>query len=300
MMQNLCVRAGFAVAAVAVGTANASIVNQYNQIVVGSLQTGQDTEGRAFVGGNLTGSAMQFGTHLLPDSSYLNVDVLQVGGNIGVNNLHMEAGNLRRSGSRSGTLDFNGGGQEFVDPAVASWVSAYSTELQAVSSHLAGLATNSTITGPTNQPAALKFFATPGVNGVAVFTISAADLSSNLVQQIELHGSASSYVINVTGTGMNFNAGNFVSSFQSQAVRATTIWNFVSAENITLDRNWNGAILAPFAHLTNTTAIDGSVFVESMTQNGEVHLPGYTGYIPTPGAVSLATLGLVTAARRRR
>jgi choice-of-anchor A domain-containing protein len=82
--------------------------------------------------------------------------------------------------------------------------------------------------------------------------------------------------------------------------RATTIWNFSQATSLTIDRNFNGAILAPSAHLTNSTAIDGSVFVASMTQNGEVHLPGYTGVVPAPGTAVLAGLGgLIMAARRR-
>lgn len=300
MNLNTSVRVGIAVAAVVAGAASASIVTEYNQVVIGNLQTGQDTEGRAFVGGNLTGSAMQFGTHLTPDSSYLNVDVLQVGGNIAVSNLHMEAGNLRRSGSRSGTLDFNGGGQEFVDPAVSGMVSGYQSQLTTLSAFYSSLASNSTVQAPSGQPGPLKFIATPNVDGVAVFNIAASTLSSNLVQQIELVGSASSIIINVTGGSLNFNAGNFVGAWSSQSVRATTMWNFSAATSISLDRNWNGAILAPNAHLTNTTAIDGSVFVKSMTQNGEVHLPGYVGYVPGPGAVSLATLGLLTAARRRR
>ncbi|MCC6427962.1 MAG: choice-of-anchor A family protein [Phycisphaerales bacterium] len=276
-------------------------MNEYNQIVLGNLQTGEDTEGRAFVGGNLSGSAAQFGTHLTPDSAWLGADVPQVGGNTTLGNLHMEAGNYRRTGSRTGTVDFNGGGHEIVDPAVAGMVSGYQNQLTSLSSYLGGLASDSTIQGPTNQPAPLKFIATPDGDGIAVFNLTASQLTSNLVQQLELTtNGATSIVVNVTDASVNFNSGDFVGSRQNAAVRASTIWNFIGATGITLDRQWNGAILAPGAHLTNSTAIEGSVFVGSMTQNGEVHLPNYDGHVPTPGSIVLAGAAVVVAARRRR
>lgn len=286
--------------ALAAGASSASVISSYNQIVLGNLQTGQDTEGRLFVGGNLSGSAAQVGTHLAP-SSFVGVDVLQVGGNTTVNNLQVEAGNFRRSGGRTGSLNMNGGGTEIVDASVAASVGSFSADLFATSASLAGMAADSSVQIPSGQPGPMRFIATPGLDGVAVFSISAAALTSSLVQQYELvTGGATSIVINVTGTSATFNTGNFVGNWQNAAVRATTIWNFSQATSLTIDRNFNGAILAPSAHLTNTTAIDGSVFVGSMTQNGEVHLPGYTGVVPAPGTALLAALGGLMMASRRR
>ncbi len=286
--------------ALAAGASSASVITSYNQIVLGNLQTGQDTEGRLFVGGNLSGSSAQVGTQLAP-LSFVGVDVLRVGGNTTINNLQVEAGNFRRSGGRTGSLNMNGGGTEIVDPSVAASVSSFSADLFATSASLAGMATDSSVQVPSGQPGPMRFIATPGLDGVAVFSISASTLTSSLVQQYELvTGGATSIVINVTGSSASFNAGNFVGNWQNAAVRATTIWNFSQATSLTIDRNFNGAILAPSAHLTNSTAIDGSVFVGSMTQNGEVHLPGYTGVVPAPGTAVLAGLGgLIMAARRR-
>lgn len=286
--------------ALAAGASSASVISSYNQIVLGNLQTGQDTEGRLFVGGNLSGSSAQVGTQLAP-LSFVGVDVLRVGGNTTINNLQVEAGNFRRSGGRTGSLNMNGGGTEIVDPSVAASVSSFSADLFATSSSLAGMATDSSVQVPSGQPGPMRFIATPGLDGVAVFSISASVLTSSLVQQYELvTGGATSIVINVTGSNASFNTGNFVGNWQNAAVRATTIWNFSQATSLTIDRNFNGAILAPSAHLTNSTAIDGSVFVGSMTQNGEVHLPGYTGVVPSPGTAVLAGLGgLIMAARRR-
>lgn len=281
--------------------ANAGIITQFNQVVLGNLNTNQDTEGNVFIGGTLSGSAANFGTHL-DRNTWRTLDVLTVGGNTTLGNINLNAGNYRRQGTRSGNFNNNGGGQEIVDATVTSHINDYRDELVNTSSFLAGLASNSTIQSPSGQPGPLRFIANPvGPDNVAIFTISASQLASSLVQQIELvRNGASSIIINVTGTSLNFAGGNFVGDWTNSAVRATTLWNFNTATSINLDRNWNGAILAPNASLTNSTAIDGSVFVNSMTQRGEVHLPGYTGYIPTPGTTALMGLGGLFAARRRR
>lgn len=292
---------GLAASAALVASAHASVITQYNQIVLGNLSTAHDTEGNAYIGGVLSGGAANFGTHLAP-AAWTNRDVLTVAGNTTLGNINLSAGDFHRTGSRSGNLNLNGGGTEKVDGVPASMLATISSDLQAQSSFYAGLSANSTVQSPSGQPGPMRFIASPsGSSNVAIFTVSASALASGLVQQIELvPNGASSIVINVTGSSLNFAGGNFVGDWLTPAVRATTIWNFQSATSINLDRNWNGSILAPNASLTNSTAIDGSVFVRSMTQNGEVHMPTYTGYVPS--STTLAAMGLagLTAVRRRR
>lgn len=288
-------------AAGSVASVDAAIITQFNQVVLGNLNTNQDTEGNAFIGGALAGSAANFGVRL-DRNAWLGRDVLTVGGSTTLGNLNLNAGNFRRQGVRTGNFNNNGGGQEIVDNTISGRVASYSSELTSTSAFLAGLSSNSTIQAPSGQPGALRFIASPsGPNNVAVFTITASQLASSLVQQIELvRNGASSIVINVTGSSLNFSGGNFVGDWTNSAVRSTTLWNFNAATSINLDRNWNGAILAPNASLTNSTAIEGSVFVASMIQRGEVHLPGYTGYVPTPGTAVLVAIGGLLTGRRRR
>lgn len=285
----------------AAGSVHASVIGQWNLVVVQNLDINQEVEGRTFVGGNLSTPASNYGTMLTPASSWLGIDVLAVAGNINGGNLQMQAGNLRRGGSRSGSVNFNGGGTEIIDAALASQVPGIASDLASTSAFLRTLPSDSSLTLPAGQPGPARFNATPGGDGIAVFDISGDALfESSLVQQIELLGAASSIIINVGGTDINWANGNMVGAWLNASVRATALWNFYEATSIVLDRNFNGAVLAPNAHLRNTTAIDGSVFVKSMTANGEVHLPNYTGFVPAPGAAGVLALAGVIAARRRR
>lgn len=302
------VRAGALAFALSAG-ASAGLINDYNLIVTGNLDSQSNVEGRTWVGGNLTTTASDYGKNLTPSSNYTGIDVLRVGGNIFGGNVNMQAGTLRRAGTRSGNVNLNGvGSAEVVDGSVATQSASLSSQLLAYSSTYQAMSANSVVQMPTSQPGPAKFIATPSTpGGVAVFFISnpSALFSSSLVQQIELVvNSASAIVVNVAGTTINVNGGNFVGAWTQAFARANTIWNFYEATTLNVDRSINGAILAPNAHLINTTNIEGSVFVKSMKQRGEVHLPGFTGPdgvpVPLPSAAGLSIAGLAFMASRRR
>lgn len=287
--------------------AQASVFSTYNLVVTGNLQNNnQDIEGTALVGGNLSGGVVTVGLRLTPASSYVGQSVLTVGGNITASGVHLQAGNLLRQGTRSGTLDFNGGGsgvQSDIVTNVSSIVSNAASEISSTSSYLRTLSANSSATFPSGQPGPVTFTATPsGPGNIAIFNVSAANVFNNsLIQQFDLStGGASSIIINVSGTTVNVNNGNFSGNWATPFARANVLWNFYEATTINIDRNFDGAILAPLAHLTNSTAIDGSVFVSSFTQNGEVHLPFYGGFVPAPGAMAMLGLGGLVMTRRRR
>ena len=118
-------------------------------------------------------------------------------------------------------------------------------------------------------------------NGLAIFSISASDLFSNYVQQFELNsGSASTVIINVSGTNISWSTGNMIGEFVTDGGEQKVIWNFYEAQNIILNNNIHGAILAPYADtVANNVPIDGSVVVNSLTTTGEVHLPTFNGNI---------------------
>jgi choice-of-anchor A domain-containing protein len=287
---------------VASAAAHAGVVNDWNLVVLGNWHNqSQDVEGNAFCGGNLIGGSPTIGLRL-NRNVWAGREVLAVAGSTSVSNINMQAGDFVRGGSLSGNVNHNGGGTTRVDPTLGARASAYGAELLALSGSLRSLTANSIAQFPSGQPGAVRYNASaPG--GVAVFSVQASQVFNNpLIQQIELNaGSATEIVINVAGSSVNFTNGNMVGNWTSTFARSKVIWNFYEATNIFLDRNFNGAILAPLAHLENTTAIDGSVFVASFNQRGEVHVPFYGGTIPSPGTfASLGLVGVLAMGRRRR
>jgi choice-of-anchor A domain-containing protein len=292
------------VAAAVVPVAGAHVINDWNLIVLNNLQNNsQDIEGRTWVGGNFTSSGSPtVAKNLTPASNFAGITTLAVVGNVSVGNINQQSGNLRYGGTFSGNFNANGGGNRAQDGSLAAQAPSFASGLSSISSFYQTLTTNSTVTLPSGgQPGAVTYNASP-VNGLAVFSVSAANVfNSNLIQQMNLNvNGATAIVINVSGTTVNFTNGNMTGAWTSSFARANVIWNFFEANTITLDRNFNGALLAPNAHLTNSTAIDGSVFVRSFNQSGEVHLPNFRGFIPAPGAMALLAGAGVLASRRRR
>lgn len=286
-------------------SASAGILNDYNLIVLNDLNSNSEVEGRAFVGGNIVGGdASNYGVMLSPESAYSTIDVLTVVGNISAGNpLNIDAGDLRLGGTLGRIVNFNGPGGNLVnDPGVGSLLAGVSAALTGASSAMLTLTADSTASIPSGQPGPVVFNCTPGGDGIAVFNVSGSQvLSNNLTQELNLNlNGATSVVINVSGTTVNFNQGNMTGTWNTAFARANVIWNFFEATSLTIDRAMNGAVLAPLAHLTNFSVIEGSTFVKSFHQRAEVHLPGYTGFVPAPGTVSALALAGLVAGRRRR
>ncbi|MBC7771512.1 MAG: choice-of-anchor A family protein [Pyrinomonadaceae bacterium] len=290
-------------ASVCAGAASAEVFTNFNLVVRQNLDSTSEVEGRSAVGGNLSGPASNYGIHLTPAATYVNTDVLLVGGNLTGSNVNMNAGRLRLGGAQNATnVNFNGGGSLIHDAATASIVGDLGNQMVAASSYLSNLSPDSTFS-PPGSPTNVTFNATPGADGVAVFNVSAALVFSNSNVQslnINLNG-ATSVIFNVSGSVVNFNQGNFVGAFNTPLARASVLWNFFEASSIDLNgRAFNGALLAPSADLTFQGVCEGSVWVNSLTQRGEVHLPGYGGFIPAPASAALMGLGGLLAARRLR
>ncbi len=295
----------FGAAAMAAGvvmqSAQASAINDWNLIVRHNLTTTSEVEGRTIVGGNISGTS-NYGTKLLPTNNYLNVDSLVIGGAIGVSNYQVNSGRARLFGSKgAANFNMNGGGALIQnDNSVTGMVNSAWSDVTAASSYAQGLSATNTVTLPSGQPAGVTFNCV-AVGGVAVFSVNGNSLfQNNLVQQMDINlNGASTVVINVTGTNITYNGGNMVGGF-NVGNASKIIWNFYQATTLNIDRHFFGAILAPNAAMSNSTAIEGSVFTDSFTQNGEVHLPNFGGNIPAPGALALAGFGMVVAGLRRR
>ncbi|MGH7241946.1 MAG: collagen-binding domain-containing protein [Phycisphaerales bacterium] len=290
-------------AGVMVQLAGASALNDWNLIVHHNLTSGSsEVEGRTLVGGNLAGTS-NYGVKLLPTSSYLNIDSLVVGGTVAANNYQVNSGRARLFGAKgSANFNMNGGGALIQnDGGVTATVNNAWADVTNASTFCSSLSATNTVTLPGGQPAGVVFNSIAGPGGVAVFSVNGNSLfQNNNVQQMDINANGEAVVvINVSGTNITYNGGNMVGGF-NVANASKIIWNFYQATTLNIDRHFFGAILAPNAVMSNSTAIEGSVFADIFNQNGEVHLPNFVGNVPTPGTLTLAGFGLLAASRRRR
>ncbi|MFO0860340.1 MAG: choice-of-anchor A family protein [Phycisphaerales bacterium] len=301
-MQKYSFGAAALAAGVMVQLAGASAINDWNLIVRHNLTTSSEVEGRTIVGGNIAGTS-NYGVKLLPPSNYVNVDSLVIGGSIAANNYQVNSGRARLFGSKgSANFNMNGGGALIQnDNSVTAMVNSAWGDVLNASTYCSSLSPTNTVTLPGGQPAGVTFNSVLGPGGVAVFNVNGNSLfQNNLVQQMDINmNGASTVVINVSGTSITYNGGNMVGGF-NVANAGKIIWNFYQATTLNIDRHFFGAILAPKATMSNSTAIEGSVFTDTFNQNGEVHLPNFNGNIPAPGVLTLAGFGMIVATRRRR
>lgn len=256
------------------------LMGYYNLITLDDLSTSSDVEGRTFIGGNLVSStSATFATRLSQSSP--TEDTLSVVGNLAAGNpLNLNAGSLRLGGQRnSRIINFNGRGSLVADATLTD--TSVTATLLVASLDLANLTANNSVTIPTGQPGPLRFTVNNVTSsGVAIFQVKGADIFNNSrVQQIELQPqSATTIIINVAGTTINWSDGNLVGNFVDNAWRANVIWNFYEATTINLgSRNLMGALLAPLAAVKTSGNLDGAVAVRSLTTTAAVHQPEFAG-----------------------
>ncbi len=292
-------------------------LGDYNLITIGNVSDRSDVQGRVLVGGTLLTNNFTFGGHLggasvSPPAGIFNAI------DSGVTNLNTNGTNFLYG---SGKSSING--VTATPSAVATFTNGLASYLNSVSSAYAGLTTNSTInTADMNQ---IAFNATPTlINGqsVAVFSVDQSFFNgSGTVSQLNGVTAGTTVIVNVTGgtvgnDPLSFGSLNF-SAFQNLSDQANILFNFENATQLNNITNLAGAILAPNAALNTGSSLVGSVFVQSITNVGEIDRPksngievnGFTGFVPSvavpePASIVSTLAGLVlvggTAWRRRR
>jgi len=281
-------------------------MNEYNLIVFDDLESNSEVEGKTVVMGDLNGTASNYGTHLPnaeASASVPSTDSLIIGGN---NNATVNINNgygVAIGGENNGKVNLNGGGTH------TSHTNNYDltkmkTDLIDLSSSLTELTSNSTLDAPEVCCGAATFEVGNMVgNDIAVFDIQSSSLfDNNSIQQYDIDFNSqtpSTIIINIGGTIITdaIFSGNAVGNMVSEAFRGITIWNFYEATSINLTKQFNGSLLAPLATLTNRTAIEGSVVVDTFIQLGEVHDSTFNGIIdldivPVPAPTTISFLPL--------
>jgi choice-of-anchor A domain-containing protein len=289
--------------AMAATLTSTQILDQFNAVVTNNFSTNSDVEGRLVAGNiNNSGSSTFYEKPNAQSaaSSFKGVNALTIQSCPGcnVNN----GGGVDYVTSNAGTFNLNGGGSVAKNsPSFA--MSDFTTPLNGLVTQLSALTANSTVNAPNSN--SLVFNVAP-VNGVAVFTLTAAQLAglsgTNYNISFLNETSATSIIINVTGGsfseggGENFNSDTYLDEH--------VIWNFEDASNLNF-KTWGGAILGEDATVTNTSPLNGFLYAENFTGGGELHDFPFQGGVPEPETwammiVGIGGIGLMSRRRRNR
>lgn len=284
-----------------------SALSSYNLITLGDLQTITGIYDRTLVCGSFTfGNSGEFAKQINTGTFDATDYSTEINGNFGPGGpIHVYAGSFGLGNGSSPTVvntnnvtfTVNGrtvlmqqgtqGSRVNINPSLGAKCAAITTDIQLLSSQLAGLPStngnNATI--PWAQPGTLTFFVNVmDTSGMAVFNLDANSIFGNAyVQQTQILVDASIsaviqfVIINLSGATVSYSNGNFFGTWLSNG-GSRTIWNFYQATSISVSRTWMGAMLAPYAAVSHTVSLDGTVAVQSMTSNAELRYPKLGNY----------------------
>ena len=321
-------------ASTSTGLSSLDILQQFNVVVFGNSTSSANVDGRTYIGGALNG-----GNYKSSASSYAGLTVQGSASNIHVENGGaVIAGSLSNSVINNGSTavlgsssytNYNGNKQSvtYVAGAVAGGninqkritslsqnsalqsevIAAQNTSTSALKSSLSSLSqqlsTQATTGGySVDQHSKATFTAKANASGLAVINLSASDitkLNSTNNFSFNVDSSATALLFNVSGQSSTLTANLFGSL---QKLSSKTLWNFYDATSVTLEKPFAGSILAPNAALTNNNQLLGGVFVNSLTQYGQIKSTTFTGAtaitsitaaVPEPETYALLGLGLV-------
>jgi choice-of-anchor A domain-containing protein len=275
----------------------------------------------SFVGGSYTGS-----------SANLNGGIV-VGKNVSLNSI-TSGGNVYAAGVftvGSGSVNGSVYSGTYSGPGYlnhAAWTSAPAdaavsapidflaagTQLLSVSSQLAGLAQNGTVTTPANSLTLTGTDATQNVFNITASQLSNA-LRSGSAGIIINAPAGSTVIINVSGTTQTISS----SSITLNGVSNTQVlWNFPDATTINYSTvAWAGTLLAPVASFSGSGGnINGQIIANTISGNTEYHNNLFAGTITVPtaaaatpepatlasvvGGLALIAIGLIGRKRRDR
>jgi choice-of-anchor A domain-containing protein len=279
--------------AFAVTLSASDILGQFNAVVTGKFTSSSDVEGR-LVANEMTGGSTFYNAPGTSTSAFAAVNAITVDKSLTNGNVNNN-GNVNVVGANNGHFNYNGG-KAVSTPVFA--ISDFSTPLDALQSQLAGLSTTVGTSISSSDPNNFTFVESG--TGTNVFNISASTLEQS--RNLNFSGSASTIIINVTGNyadTTNFNANAFLNTH--------VIWNFVDATSLSF-QGWHGTVLAGDASVTNSSAMEGTLYAANFTGNGELHNYAFAGTLPvgavpepsTYAMLGLGLLGVVVAARKRK
>ena len=139
-----------------------------------------------------------------------------------------------------------------------------------------------------------------------VFNLTAAQFDSTNGNQLDFITTAAdqnaTIIVNVTGSALVLNAPILINGQQEGDTNDDNnliIFNFENASSVTINAQFDAALLAPNAILSGSSQMGGNFIAASVGLTGEVHneefvgiLPSFLPAVPEPGSFTLTATGV--------
>lgn len=303
---------------VAIGT-----VDQYgNTVIAGNINDTADITGRVAAAntiqaGTTVGSAFQNSGAVDPFGSLATFGLVAQNGLAAGVQINLNGGGNAYAPGTNGSFNFNDGGSRVTSGPSGIDFGTLRTQLDAETIFLASLAPTGTIVGSGQSGYGNpSFFVLQGTSPTLnVFTITEAEFNSTNNPLDIVVPAGSTVIINVLGSDPTLGTGIYFNGQQesdSNNDGGDILFNFASATSVTIDGQYDAALLAPFAVLTGGSQMGGTFIAAAIGDTGEVHNlefegtlptdPGTTASTPEPSTLALLGTGVLSlaAAIRRK
>jgi choice-of-anchor A domain-containing protein len=295
------------------------VASAYNLVALtGNISDSADITGRIAADGQVT-QATTIGSGLRTSDTYLTLAsanggpwaIVAAGGIPTSNSFNVNAGgNVYSSTATGASFNFaneNYSGSAYTGSKLVTGgsspinFSTLQTEMYALTKQLAGLTANGVVcsvnssgkivsgggcpsSSTSYNPSWLVLYGTSTTTNIFNLTQAQFQGSNNLDIVVP---AGSTVIINVAGTSDTLQSSIYYNGTTVADTNASSIlFNFASATTVTINGQFDAALLAPYAKLSGGSQMGGMFIAASIGSTGEVHYDAFKGSIPYSGTCS--------------